>query len=147
MSVRQGSEETSKVEYREFAWAPGEFYPYVSLPVWEPFCVYQLLWQGQVIYVGQTTALESRIAAHLRHKQVDQVTVISCRTADDMRKLEAELIHELHPPLNRVCPGCHKALPAAACNRRVFRPEPDIPQPREYTWAEALAEYRAGRRA
>lgn len=66
-----------------------------------PPCVYFLILKDEIIYVGQTTNLPTRIAQHRNSKDFDYV--LWFRVAmDSLKFVEADLIAELRPKLNIV---------------------------------------------
>jgi len=70
----------------------------VALP-WEQVAgVYFLVKDEEVIYVGQSVNIYSRISEH-RHKQFDKYAFVPC-SVDLLNKLESLYIHVLRPKLN-----------------------------------------------
>jgi len=69
-----------------------------------PPCIYFLLKGDQVIYVGQSSSLYSRLSNHrLTPKDFDRVFVITVpeEWVGRIDKIEASFIRFLDPPLNR----------------------------------------------
>lgn len=60
--------------------------------------VYFLLCRGEVVYVGQSVNIYSRIAQHT-YKEFDSFAYIRCRECN-LDKLESLYIHVLQPRLN-----------------------------------------------
>jgi hypothetical protein len=63
-------------------------------------CVYVLLNGTEVIYVGKSKSIGSRIAAHSA-KPWTVAEVIICESEEDATSLEGDLIFQHQPPLNR----------------------------------------------
>ena len=61
--------------------------------------VYFLVRDDQVVYVGQTTKLRSRIKTHRKMKGFDQVFYIHVNKAD-LNAVETKWIRHFDPPLN-----------------------------------------------
>ena len=61
--------------------------------------VYFLVSLGKVMYVGQSTNVNVRIASHISTKVFDSVAWVPC-TEDKLDALESLYIHCLRPPLN-----------------------------------------------
>lgn len=68
-----------------------------------PTVVYALVHCGYVVYIGQTVRPRIREAEHRRDKDFDALRTLVITTHDEAVKAEPELIHRLHPPLNRTC--------------------------------------------
>jgi hypothetical protein len=62
-------------------------------------CVYFLSRKGEVVYVGQTCDLESRVNSHRQQKRFDEVCFFE-PDGDRVEHVEAALIKALRPPLN-----------------------------------------------
>ena len=77
---------------------------YKEFNYWSGPCVYLLLSEGHVVYVGQTINLSSRVDAHHkdgRHKGTfDQVLYQPCKIAD-LNKKEISLIRRYKPSWNK----------------------------------------------
>lgn len=65
---------------------------------------------GQVLYVGQTTNLPSRMGSHAAEKPKLLTEAVELKTRrvllTDLNDVEGELIHEHHPVYNNHCPLC-----------------------------------------
>lgn len=61
--------------------------------------IYFLLDGNEVIYVGQSVHVWSRIASHGANKQFDRIAFVPCE-ADELDKLESFYIHALQPKAN-----------------------------------------------
>ncbi len=73
------------------------------LPDWSS--VYTLRFHGFPVYVGQTANIGQRIHAHWQSRKLfDAVLAESVSDAAERDTLEGVRIHDMHPPLNRVCP-------------------------------------------
>ena len=60
-----------------------------------------LLWdKGEVVYVGQTFNIKTRIQAHLKSKEFKQVSLIEC-TKEDIDEVENHNITTLKPKYNK----------------------------------------------
>jgi hypothetical protein len=65
-------------------------------------CVYRLILSGRCVYVGQTTNLLSRLAAHqVAGFKFDAVTYQACEPRSVRLKRERKMIERERPPLNR----------------------------------------------
>jgi hypothetical protein len=66
---------------------------------WQTYCgVYFLRSEGEVVYVGQSVNVFSRISNH-REKKFDSFTVVPCER-EHLDSLESLYIHTLRPKLN-----------------------------------------------
>jgi hypothetical protein len=65
------------------------------------FGVYLLFRGGQLIYVGQSNCIYSRIVAHKRLRAFDSAYYISCENRSCATKMEAQLIRHFLPPENK----------------------------------------------
>jgi hypothetical protein len=84
--------------------AANEWYP--------PPCVYALLLEGQIVYVGESVNFPGRIGAHRADGKIfDSFKILESderlSDTDVRRKREDLYIHALHPPLNRKCGTCN----------------------------------------
>lgn len=67
-----------------------------------PPCVYFLIEDGRVVYVGKSSSLQGRITTHIEDKKsFTRVLYIECKTEEDALDLEAAFIHALKPSLNK----------------------------------------------
>lgn len=62
--------------------------------------IYFLLFNNEVVYVGQTTNLDGRMADHRRHKEFDRVLFMLV-PVDQIFAIERYWIKKLDPPYNR----------------------------------------------
>lgn len=85
----------------------------MSLPVptsQYPTAVYFLCWEGEVVYVGQTTQLLARIGQHSKDKTFDKVFYIPVPESK-LVEVESMYIHAIKPKINltpvkdRLSPG------------------------------------------
>lgn len=67
-----------------------------------PSCVYFLIRNRAVVYVGQSCKLSTRLESHLREKTIDRILFLPV-PEQDLRRVEAEYIRKLRPILN--CQG------------------------------------------
>jgi hypothetical protein len=79
--------------------------------------VYFLSLAGQVVYVGQSQAIKTRIGAHRKRIAFDQVHVIAAHY-ETLNELEDKWINQLRPPLNKVLRNVR--LRAEAMERKTF---------------------------
>lgn len=63
--------------------------------------VYQLLLDGEIIYVGKTNNIHNRLVAHSKDKLFDKVLLAKCEDEVNQSALESTLIEIIRPPLNR----------------------------------------------
>lgn len=63
--------------------------------------VYQLLLDGEVIYVGKSNNIHNRLSTHSKTKVFDKVLLAKCEDEVSQSVLEATLIDRLRPPLNK----------------------------------------------
>ena len=75
----------------------------VNLAVDAGSCVYCLYLDGNVVYVGQTINLTTRLTNHKASRDFDSFSFFSC-SIDDLDTLEAIKIVELSPPENKTLP-------------------------------------------
>lgn len=62
-------------------------------------CVYVLLHEGEVVYVGQTTRLQNRLSVHAKTKVFDAYWSLSC-PIECLSAYEAAMIISLNPSMN-----------------------------------------------
>lgn len=65
-------------------------------------CVYFLVYQNRIIYIGRTHSLAKRLAAHAtgyQPKQFDRVLVVACDPTEVCRR-EREFLARFRPELN-----------------------------------------------
>jgi hypothetical protein len=91
------------VEPRENAWSiPRDLEPWaehlLSLDG-SPVCVYFLIRNSVVVYVGQTTDLYFRVSQHRRDKQFDRVFYLPI-PREDLSRIETGFIRVLQPEYN-----------------------------------------------
>jgi hypothetical protein len=66
--------------------------------------VYYLYRDGEVVYIGQTSNVMSRMVSHSvgkSRKHFDGAMYRLCESENDMRKIESNEIHRLRPAFNR----------------------------------------------
>lgn len=68
-------------------------------PAPEESCVYFLLKDGAVIYVGKSRSLQARIASHQSDKDFDRILILACEPSV-LDEVEQYWIRKLQPPLN-----------------------------------------------
>lgn len=73
------------------------------MPLQHPPCVYFLMKEGRVVYVGQTVELRRRIKSHRVEKDFDDVYFMPV-PRKNLGAVEADLITSLRPPLNVLRP-------------------------------------------
>lgn len=66
--------------------------------------VYQLIWKDELVYIGSTGSLATRLKAHARDKDFDSWRASRCDNESHCRALETALIDRHRPPLNRMIP-------------------------------------------
>ncbi len=69
--------------------------------------VYLLMRDGEIVYVGQSGNVYSRIAKHMDTARFtfDAFSIFGCSDKDGRLKMEAELIHKYQPSENRIFPA------------------------------------------
>lgn len=69
--------------------------------------VYLLVRDGEIVYVGQSGNVYSRIAKHMdtARFEFDSFSIFICVDKNDRLKMETELIHKYQPPENRIFPA------------------------------------------
>lgn len=67
------------------------------------YVVYTLYLSGELIYVGSSYTINSRIQQHTKDKSFDNVKVCIKNTKSEMLQLEHKLISEYKPRLNKDC--------------------------------------------
>lgn len=67
------------------------------------YIVYKLFLKGELVYIGSTTDINSRLSAHAKDKVFDNVNICLTESKDYMLKLEQKLILVTSPPLNKGC--------------------------------------------
>lgn len=65
------------------------------------YCVYKLLKDGVIVYVGSSKSIESRIVTHKKDKDFNEVVVCTKGTKEEMLNLENALIDKLKPEYNK----------------------------------------------
>lgn len=63
-------------------------------------CVYLLLKENQVVYIGRSSNLKARLKQHKKDKDFDSSQFYRCESFNDSRDLEAVLIQQHRPTLN-----------------------------------------------
>lgn len=71
--------------------------------LWMPPCVYFLVRDREVVYVGQTISLASRLESHRKDKQFDEVFYLPT-PREELLQVESGFIKALDPELNKVKP-------------------------------------------
>lgn len=66
--------------------------------------VYQLLAGDEVVYIGSTVNMASRLAQHAKDKGFDNWRAAKCESERACRDLETALIDAYRPPFNRMIP-------------------------------------------
>lgn len=64
------------------------------------FHIYALWDQGEIVYIGQSTQLYSRLQTHKRTKDFDSFSFFECGNKQEMDIVESNLIIELEPKYN-----------------------------------------------
>ncbi len=72
-------------------------------------CVYFLLDGDDVVYVGQSVSLQTRIISHKKDKKFDRVVYISC-DRERLDEVEGTFIRALKPKFNGKC-GVSAVIP------------------------------------
>lgn len=67
--------------------------------------VYFLFNKEELIYIGRSVCVLSRMYSHLKDKKFDSYSFIECETEQECKALEAKMIRECNPKLNK----CHIA--------------------------------------
>lgn len=80
--------------------------------VLDEFYVYALWNKGEIVYVGQTTALAGRIKTHRKNKLFDEYSFFECRSKDEMDEAESELILTLQTKYNKAIGNKHISIDA-----------------------------------
>ena len=65
------------------------------------YYVYALWKDGEIVYIGQTIQLESRVTTHKGDKDFDEYSYFKCEGKFQMDVLESYLINELRPEYNK----------------------------------------------
>ena len=65
-------------------------------------CIYFLCREGRIVYIGQSVCLAQRVSQHVSCKNFDRVFYFNV-PADDLTRVESELINYYDPELNRTC--------------------------------------------
>lgn len=80
--------------------------------------VYFLMRGNDVVYVGMSRNVISRIAQHMQHAwfEFDSYSVTECHTEAEALELEAKMIQDLCPPENAIYPA-HGDRPFKQVNR------------------------------
>lgn len=65
------------------------------------YVVYLLYCKGNVVYVGKSNDVVSRLHTHLKDKTFDTVDIVQCTTEKMQKQYENVLIDRLRPPLNK----------------------------------------------
>lgn len=63
--------------------------------------VYQLLLDGEIVYVGKTNNIHNRLFSHSKDKAFDKVLLAKCEDELSQSMLENTLIELIRPPLNK----------------------------------------------
>ena len=63
--------------------------------------IYALWDKGNIVYIGQSVRLASRITVHMSDKGFDSVSYIECNSKIEMDYIEEMLIIELNPKYNQ----------------------------------------------
>jgi hypothetical protein len=80
------------------------------------YCVYQLIKDGVVIYVGSSRQVSSRIQSHKSGEiEFDSVNIEACKSSNDMFDLEAQSIVAFNPKNNMGLPSSRKYESTKAC--------------------------------
>jgi hypothetical protein len=65
------------------------------------FIVYQLLKDGEIVYIGKTSNIHKRLASHIKNKDFNNVLLFKCPDETYQSVLEQTLIEKYRPPLNK----------------------------------------------
>jgi transcription initiation factor TFIIIB Brf1 subunit/transcription initiation factor TFIIB len=65
-------------------------------------CIYFLCREERIVYIGQSICLSQRISQHVPYKNFDRVFYFNV-PAEELTKVESELINYYDPELNRTC--------------------------------------------
>ncbi len=65
------------------------------------YCVYKLYYKEEIIYIGSSYALETRLVSHRQDKVFDKVEVCTAENKESMLNLENYLIDQYKPPINK----------------------------------------------
>ncbi len=63
--------------------------------------VYQLILEGEVVYIGKTSDIHKRLITHSKNKTFDKVLITKCDNEYNQSVLEHTLIELIRPPLNK----------------------------------------------
>lgn len=75
----------------------------MTFPVKENPCIYFLVKNHEVVYVGQTWSIYARIAVHMKSKVFDKVAMFDVHPSE-MNNVEAAYILKFNPIYNKVLP-------------------------------------------
>lgn len=82
----------------------------------QAYCVYQLIKDGVVIYVGSSRQVSSRLYSHkISNIDFDSVHVDTCLSISDMYDLEAHSIVNINPKNNMMLPSSKKYKTTNEC--------------------------------
>lgn len=76
----------------------------IKLPIGEHPCVYFLIKDEEIVYVGQTWNVYARIGAHIKSKEFDSVFMIDVHPSE-MSNIEAAYILKFNPVCNKILPA------------------------------------------
>jgi hypothetical protein len=94
-----GSREASPEEARSMPHELAPWEKHLVLLDDPPSCVYFLIRDGAVVYVGQTTDLHFRVTRHRRDKRFDRVFYLPV-PSEDLNQIEMEFIRVFCPEYN-----------------------------------------------
>lgn len=66
-------------------------------------CIYFLVSENEIVYVGQTLSLPNRLLSHKKNKEFDSYYAYECEK-EDMTKLECYFIIKFNPKYNKLLP-------------------------------------------
>ncbi len=102
-------DDLASAKHADWTWnATGYPKDSISVDQFRGFFVYNLIRRDarEVVYIGKTINLLSRVTRHMSKFSFDRVMWETLPSEATMELRETELIHELHPVLNRQCVRC-----------------------------------------
>lgn len=83
------------------------------------YVVYLLHKAGEVIYIGKSKDVVTRLHTHLKDKDFDSVSIVDCANKAEQKRCENILIDKLRPTLNK-----HLALDVTPIKLSNLKPQP-----------------------
>ena len=86
----------------------------------EIYCVYLLIDESEIIYIGCSQNIYKRLKQHKYQKEFKHVDIIACNDERKARRIEHELIFKFKPKFNTF--GKDKLIPEPRIRRTKYRP-------------------------